>query len=354
MAKQEFTDNSIYTTLTITEIREEAQGVKRIVFGGQDAKAIQYKPGQYLTFSKKTHHHEERRSYSITSTPVLNEPLAIGVKRVENGLFSRMLVDEVRVGDKLSTLGATGLFTLPEDIQAYKQVFFLAAGSGITPIFSLLKTVLHASPDLQVVLIYSNKTPAHAIFREELEELAAEFPERLRIEFLFSNSPDLSRARLYKDLMQAFLRQYAVAPYEQILFYLCGPTNYMRMCFYALRQEEVPDDNIRRESFSRVKVPQKVSPPDTDAHQVTLHFRNRTFQLQVQYPDNILRAAKKENIPLPYSCEAGKCGSCAAKCLKGDVWMSYNEVLTDKDLKKGLTLTCVGYPVGGDVELDIG
>lgn len=353
MKKHEATANQAYKTITITDIREEAPGVKTIVFGGEDAKSILYKPGQYLTLVRQGHNGEVRRSYSITSTPVLQEPLAIGVKRVENGFFSRFLVDDAQVGDRLQTIGATGLFTLPEDIGQYRQLFLLAAGSGITPIYSLLKTALNAYPSLKVVLIYSNNSPKKTIFREELERLEEAFPKQLYIEFLYSISPDLSRARLYKDLLQALLRQHAVAPYDQILFYLCGPATYMRMCFYALRQVNVPNDNIRKESFSTVKVKVPLLPPDTEEHRVLLRYNGQAYELPVQYPSTILQAAKKAGITLPYSCEAGKCGSCAARCIKGQVWMSYNEVLTEKDLAKGLTLSCVGYPVGGEVELEI-
>ncbi|WP_242919936.1 ferredoxin--NADP reductase [Pontibacter liquoris] len=342
-----------YLPLTITAIKEEIPGFKTFEFGAEDAKAVPYKPGQYLTFVHPGLTQEVRRSYSIISAPALQEPLAIGVKRVENGFYSRRLVDNAQVGDTLQTIGATGLFTLPDDMTPYRQVFLLAAGSGITPIYALLKTLLYTYPAIHVVLIYSNSTPQQIIFREELEQLAIRFPAQLRIEFLLSNSPDLARARLYKDLLQDLLQQYTLAPYEQVLFYLCGPLTYMRMCFYALRQVNVPADNIRKESFSTAKVAPRVLPPDTEPHTVTLRFHDNSYSLQVQHPQTILQSAKKAGIAVPYSCEAGKCGSCAARCITGQVWLSYNEVLTEKDLQKGLTLTCVGYPVGGDVELEI-
>jgi len=345
--------SSLYKPLTITAIKEEATGFKTFVFGTDDARAITYKPGQYLTFVHQEHGTETRRSYSITSAPALQEPLAIGVKRVENGFFSRRLVDNAQIGDKLLTIGATGLFTLPDDLSKYKQVFLLAAGSGITPVFSLLKTILYTYPQLHVILLYSNSSRKNIIFREELDQLAERFSEQLQVEYLLSDAPDLARARLYKDLLQLLLREYAVASYDQALFYLCGPVNYMRMCYYALRQIEVPKDNIRKESFSTTKVTARVTPPDTAPHQVILRFRNQEYQLMVQYPQTILQAARKKGVPLPYSCEAGKCGSCAARCTQGQVWMSYNEVLTEKDLKKGLALTCVGYPVGGEAVLDV-
>ncbi|MCJ8163458.1 ferredoxin--NADP reductase [Pontibacter sp. E15-1] len=345
--------NPIYTPITITGIREEAPGMKTFVFGGDEAKDIPYEAGQYLTFAHQTRHGEVRRSYSITSSPDLHEPLAIGVKRIENGFFSRLLIDQAQVGDQLYTIGATGLFTLPNDMPRYRQVFLLAAGSGITPIFSLLKTLLHSHPNVKVVLIYSNNRPERAAFRDALQQLAGRYPERFTLEMLYSVSPNLAKARLYKDLLQQLVRQHAAAAFPEALFYLCGPSTYMRMCFYALRQLDVPNDNIRRENFSTTKVQVPLLPPDTDAHTVVLRLKQREYRVQVQYPQTILQAARKASVPLPYSCEAGKCGSCAAHCTQGQVWMSYNEVLTEKDLAQGLTLSCVGYPVGGDAVLEV-
>ncbi|MBK0402464.1 ferredoxin--NADP reductase [Adhaeribacter sp. BT258] len=346
-------NNDLFKTLTITAIKTEAPDVKTFYFEGPDASSIAYQAGQYLTFLLPHHQPEVRRSYSIISASVLNEPLAIGVKRMENGIFSRYLIDQVRVGDQLITTGAAGFFTLPENLDQYKQLFFLAAGSGITPIFSLIKTVLFAYPKLPVVLIYSNKTHDHAIFREELVQLADQFPQRFKVEFLFSNAADLAKARLYKGLLQTFVKVLAVAPPAEILAYVCGPENYMRMCTYGLHVAGVRLENIRKENFSTRKVPMKVEPPDTDPHLVTLKFKNQEFRFESRFPDTILQAAKKAGLSLPYSCEAGKCGNCAARCTAGQTWMSYNEVLTEKETAAGLTLTCTAYPVGGNVTLEI-
>ncbi|NEM98682.1 iron-sulfur cluster-binding domain-containing protein [Pontibacter sp. BT327] len=339
-----------YQTLTISNISEEVAGVKIFTFN----ETISYKAGQYLTLLHHGPHGEIRRSYSITSSPVLNEPLAIGVKRIENGFYSRRLVDQAKVGDKLLTSGAGGLFTFPDDIQNYKQVFLLAAGSGITPVYSLLKTALHTYPHLSVVLFYSNKSPEQTIFLQPLQQLASAFPDRLHIEFVYSNSPDLGRARLHKDYLYKLIEKLAIAPHDQLLFYLCGPLNYMRLSSFSLRQFGFSANQIRKEVFNVDKTPlPKVVPPDTRAHKVTLHINGKVSQIRCKYPQNILASARDAGIAIPYSCETGKCGSCLAKVIKGDVWMAYNEVLTENDLQKGLTLTCVGYPVGGDAELEI-
>jgi len=343
-----------YITLTITHIQEEVPGVKTFTFDISEPDKLQYKAGQYITLVQDGPQGEVRRSYSITSSPLLNEPLSIGVKRIENGFFSRQLVDKAQVGDQFHSTGAGGLFTLPEDINYYKQIFFLAAGSGITPIYSLLKTVLHSNPELSVVLFYSNRSPEHAMFLQALQQLQTDFPDQLHTEFFFSNSPDLSKARLHKDLLVALLQNLSKAQFNQTLFYICGPTNYMRLTSFALRQQKVPASNIRKEIFNTAKaLPSRLMPPDTDAHQVTLHIDGSSHTIKSKYPFSILQSARKAGIALPYSCEAGVCGNCIAKVVSGKVWMTNNEVLTEKDMEKGFTLTCVGYPVGGDVELQV-
>ncbi|WP_245590654.1 flavin reductase family protein [Adhaeribacter aquaticus] len=294
---------------------------------------------------------EIRRSYSIISSPELGELLAVGVKRIENGILSRLLIDRAKVGDQVLTSGAAGFFTLPKNVANYRQVFMLAAGNGITPIFSLLKTLLTLNPTIAIVLIYSNSSLERTMFKEELDNLQASFPERFKIEYLFSNATNLSRARLHKDLLKLLIAQYAVAPYAEILFYICGPLNYMRMANYALHEVGVPPDNIKRENFNTEKPIIKAEPPDKGLHQAIIYFKKQQFEVEVQYPGSILKAAKKAGAVLPYSCEAGVCGNCVATCTNGQVWMAYNEVLTDKEVAQGLTLTCVGFPVGGNVEL---
>lgn len=354
MKTPELNEASIFKPLIIKEIHEEIQDVNTFVLQETGAEKITYKAGQYLTLVDFDHHEEIRRSYSITSAPVLNEPLTIIVKRIENGAFSRRLLDFAKPGDTLLTSGSGGFFTLPDNIQNYRQVFFLAAGSGIAPIFSLLKSVLFSYPDVSAVLFYSNRSPEQTIFLKPLQHMEVAFAGRLKVEWIFSNVPDLTQAHLYKERLQQFLHRYAAAPYHQILFYICGPESYMRMCTFSLQEEKVPRENIRKENFIAQKaLPAKEIPPDRDMHRVTMHFHNEQYRLEVQYPDTILQAAKKQGIILPYSCETGRCGNCVARCLEGNVWLSYNEVLTEQELKQGLTLTCVGYPVQGDVVLEV-
>jgi ring-1,2-phenylacetyl-CoA epoxidase subunit PaaE len=342
----------LYKTITITAIHEEVKGFKTISFATEEA--IPYQAGQYLTLVDYVGEEEVRRSYSITSSPALNEPLTIGVKRIENGLFSRKLVDRAKPGDTWLTTGSGGFFTLPDDVSALKQLFFFAAGSGITPIYSLIKTVSHEHPHLPIVLIYSNAAAEKTLFRKELEKLAQLYPQTLTIEFLYSNSPNLNRARLHRDLFLQLLEQHVTAAKNEVLFYICGPEAYMRMCTYILQEHDVPKEQIKRENFIiHTKDPHKIEPPDKGVHQVTINWNQQQMQFPVVYPQTILSAAEAAGYALPYSCRSGQCGNCVAQCTEGQVWMSYNEVLTEKDLAKGLILTCTGSPLYENVVLNL-
>ena len=340
-----------YHPLIIENIREETKDFKTFVF--RAGHQLDYEPGQYITLVDNSGLREVRRSYSIISSPALKEPLSIAVKRIQNGFFSRKLVDRARPGDRLFTIGSGGFFRLPENIESFTSIFFFAAGSGIAPVLSLLKTVIHLHPGISVFLIYSNRSVETTAFYTELKDLEKKFPDRLQIDFLFSTEANLRRARLNRELLLEFL---AINHFDRqkTLFYTCGPEIYMRMIIFLLLEEGFPKENIKKEDFNpgNKKRVQRV-PPDKKTYHVQLDLHGTLFNFPVPFPYSILQAAKKLRLNLPYSCETGKCGSCAALCISVKVWLSNNEVLTDKDLEQGLTLTCTGHPQQGDVVLKI-
>ncbi len=243
---------------------------------------------------------------------------------------------------------------MPADINDYEQFFFFAAGIGITPILPLIKTLLHTNPGIQVVLVYSNRTKEEAVFCPVLQDLAQQFSDRFKMLLLYSTAFDLSRARLSKSLVRVLLNEYSLAPKEKTLYYICGPFSYMRMVIYALEEAGTAAAHIRKENFNTTeRIVQQPLPPDKTTHTATILFNGKVYSFPVHYPDSILQAANKHGIALPYSCETGRCGSCAAICTSGNVWHSYNEVLMDMELRHGSILTCTGHPVGGDVALTI-
>ncbi len=343
--------NLLFKQLTVSAIRQESKHFITIEFAEEESARLHYQSGQYLTLVKQFRNAEERRSYSITSSPFLNEPLSIGVKRIDNGTFSRYLTDVIRPGDTITTTGAAGLFILPENITHYQVIYLFAAGSGITPIFSLLKTILHVYSFLKVVLIYSNHSPESTAFLQPLKQLQHQYKDKLTVHFLFSTDKNIYQAHLHRDLLYTFIKPDKHIANETKLAFICGPKNYRRMCMYTLQEAGFTDENIRKETFDTSEPVIYNLPPDTTSHYAHIHYAGDVHHIEVHYSDSILKAAKKNGISLPYSCEAGKCGNCAMRCKSGTVWMSYNEVLTLKDIENRLVLTCTGHPVFGDVEL---
>lgn len=338
--------------LCIKEIIQETKDCKTFILESPEGSSLTYKAGQFLTVIFDTPFGQQRRNYSLSSSPDLKEPVSITIKRIVNGVFSRKMIDAVQPGDTLTTIGASGFFTLPADIRHCRQLFLLAAGSGITPVFGLLKTVLHKYPGIKVILIYSNHSKEDTIFYTALQRLQVRCPQQLQIEWLFSNAFDHRKARLGNWLLGELLKKYVAAPLPFCLFYLCGPFNYMRMITITLLSAGVSMANIRKEEFIITVPAIELRPPDTAARNVKLILNEKQYQFSSAYPQTILQSAKLAGIELPYSCETGRCGTCAAMCTGGNVWMKYNEVLTEQDIKKGMVLTCTGYPVYGNVELD--
>jgi ring-1,2-phenylacetyl-CoA epoxidase subunit PaaE len=263
------------------------------------------------------------------------------------------MVDRVRAGDNLYTIGASGFFIVPEHIDRYRQVVFMAAGSGITPVYALIKTILHRQLPIDILLIYSNTATTYSIFFRELKQLAENSRGRFQAEFLFSRSVDAHKSRLTPETLELFMRKHAVTVAGNSLFFICGPSSYMRMLTYTLTTLGADQNRIKKEIFHVQHPTVRPKPPDTEPHTVTLIRNSEEKKFIAEYPVTILQAARLVNIHIPYSCETGQCGTCVAKCLQGKVWMAQNEVLLDEEMQKGSILTCTGYPVEGDVTIEI-
>ncbi len=250
------------------------------------------------------------------------------------------------------TLGAGGVFTLPVDIHLHKQIFFFAAGAGIIPIYSLIKTVLFSYPEIQVILIYNNSSLEKIIFYQPLRDLELLFKRHLHIEFLFSNAANLLKAHLHGELISTYLHIYTIHSFRKSRYFICGPDGYMRLCTTTLQVLNIPPENIKKEIFNTSKPLNKIEPLDKTTRNVEIIINGEKQILKVKYPFTILQAAKKiMEWVLPYSCEVSRCGNCMATCISGKIWMSYNEVLTEKELVRGLILTCTGFPIETDATI---
>ena len=332
-------------TLEVTAVEREANDTKTIYFRRADGGPFPYRAGQFLTLLFLSHDRELRRSYSFCTTPDTDPVPGITVKRVPNGEISRYLLDHLRVGDALISLPPAGRFLLDDGAGIH---FFVAAGSGIVPVYSLLKQALSQRSQPRVLLLSQFHDAPGAPFYDNLQSLSVKHsPERFRwVDFL-----TIRNGRLNNWWLEQWL--FAVLSpdvFSDTRFYICGPPAFMRMAQFTLRTLGIAEAHIKREHFTVEHIPAPPPVFDRTARKITIHDGSGTHAFEVKWPDAVLAAGLRQGIPLPYSCRAGRCSTCAARCVKGKVRMTINEVLTDDDLRAGLVLTCVGY-AETDVEL---
>ncbi len=322
-----------------------------------DGTPLPYRPGQFLTLLVTVNGRELRRSYSFSSTPGIDPYPAITVKRVANGEVSRYLLTHWREGDRVTALPPAGRFTLDPSPETPRDVFLVGAGSGITPLFSLLKALLRDEPGSRITLIYSNQNEHTALFWRDINDLTERHPHLTTIHLLGDPTPATRQylGRLNIGLLEKLVTEHLHFDRDRAAFYVCGPFPYMRMVrmtlvFMKFREEQIHRENFVVEALSAARQP---VPRDPSPRQVTLHIKNRTFHLVVPGDRTILQVALENDVPLPYSCLGGVCSTCSAVCTEGKVHMTINEVLTARDLDAGWVLTCTGYPESAAVTLRV-
>ncbi|PUZ27756.1 ring-1,2-phenylacetyl-CoA epoxidase subunit PaaE [Chitinophaga costaii] len=338
----------LYLTLRITHIIRETEDTNTYLLETISGKAIDYKAGQFLTFLITLHGIEFRRSYSLSSAPGIDKTPAITVRRKQNGEISRHILHTWQVGDVVTSLLPSGRFT--HELQTTpRDIFLLAAGSGISPVYSLLKFILKEEPTAKVTMLYSNTSPQTAIFREGLDRLKTQYPRTFTLIHFYS-SGDSHEMPVYRRLSNIVLEPLINTRlhYARSLahFYFCGPPDYMRMIQLTLIFMGFNADRLHKENFvvnTEAKRAHAAIPQDPSPKEVVLHYNGQAHTLQVPGNDTLLHAAQMHGLHLPYSCKGGVCGSCTAACTEGKVYMAVNEVLTDAEIKEGLILTCVSY-----------
>jgi ring-1,2-phenylacetyl-CoA epoxidase subunit PaaE len=340
--------------LRIRNIISETSDTRTFVLELPDGGSLSYEPGQFLTFLLHVHGHEVRRSYSMSSTPGVDALPAITIKRVANGEISRYWHDHVEVGTLLTALPPAGRFTLEPADGTARDIVLIGAGSGITPLFSILKYVLVNEPESRVTLLYASRRERSIIFGKQLAEWQQGYPDRLEITHVLSQPTDDwlgTRGRINNFRLERMIGRYLRFPAEQARFFLCGPFELMRTTEITLRFMGFEDDQIRKENF--VIDPAPPPPKHSESHTIQLTFRSQTYTLEVPAYTTILQAGLEQGLPIPYSCRGGRCATCAALCRSGTVRMSINDVLTDRDLAQGWVLTCTAYVESEGVVVEV-
>ena len=332
----------------VLEVRRETADCVSVALEVPNAETFSFVAGQYLTLRSTINGQEVRRSYSLCSSPLSGE-LRVAIKQVEQGVFSTWANTELKAGDTIETMPPMGNFALeiePSDEQTYVG---FAAGSGITPVLSILKTVLERAPKAKFILFYGNRKTNSIIFKTELEDLKDAYMGRLEVHHVLSRE-DQGNDLLFGRIDEARASQFAVQiPGVKAAagHFLCGPEAMIKGVQSALEQAGVASKNIHFELFTSAapaaeKAPAASASSGDAAVTVVLDGEETHF---TQGPkDFILDSALDAGADVPYACKGAVCCTCRAKVLEGEVEMAMNYSLTDDEVAEGFVLTCQSMP----------
>jgi ring-1,2-phenylacetyl-CoA epoxidase subunit PaaE len=346
--------------LAVNDVRRESPDAVSLSFAIPEALADDYSfaPGQYLTLRATMDGEEVRRSYSICSGPGDGE-LRIAIKKVDGGAFSNWAADELKPGDELDVMTPTGRFGVaPAPDQARVYVGF-AAGSGITPILSIVKGVLAREPDSRFFLFYGNRSTGGMLFREALEDLKDRFIQRLSLFHVISGEQQdipILQGRLDSEKVRVLLRSLVPASSVDHVF-ICGPTGMSEEIEAACRELGIAAERIHMERFvsglggkPRPKAVVAASAPPKAIASLIIDGKRR--EVPVAEGEAILDAALRAGLDLPFACTGGMCSTCRAKLVEGDAQMEVNYSLEPWELKAGFILTCQARPTSDKVVVD--
>ncbi len=319
--------------------------------------------GQYLTLRASVGGKEIRRSYSVCAG-LDDDILRIGVRKVRGGVFSNWIADSLRAGDSIEIMPPQGRFYVPLDPHAARHYLGIAGGSGITPVLSILKTVLAREPRSRFTLLYGNRSLRSTMFKEELEDLKNRFLARLQLHYVFSDEQSesaLHQGVLDAERVSAFLRSVVQAPTVDHAF-VCGPYQMNDQAEAALRAAGVPAERIHIERFGVAPgeardgaggaVMHHAETRDPPMARVTIRRDGLSHVVDFRQGDpSILDVATAAGLDLPYSCTSGVCGTCRARLLCGEVRMDRNFALEKADIDAGFILACQAHPLTEQVEI---
>lgn len=319
--------------------------------------AFDFKPGQHVAVVRPAGGDKQRRLYSICS-PV-GGPLRVAVKVLPGGQFSGYVQRNLGTGDTLEVLPPVGRFTTEPDPTRSRHYAAIAAGSGITPVLSILASVLAVEPDSRFTLLYGNRTTTSIMFLEELEDLKDRYPERLQLVHVLSREApevDLLAGRIDRAKLGRIL-ELLLPPETVDEWFLCGPPKMIEDARAALIEEGVPAGAIHRELFHAEDMAPAASPEAGDGAgqgaAVEVILDGRRSALTVPHDGlSILEATLRVRPDAPFACKGGVCGTCRCRLLEGQVRMDHAYALEDDELERGLVLACQSHPVTDTVVLD--
>ncbi|WP_299047525.1 ferredoxin--NADP reductase [uncultured Polaribacter sp.] len=340
-----------FHNVTIKEIQQETADAVSVVFEiPENLKSdFHFTAGQYITLQKELNGDEVRRAYSICSTPKSGE-IRVAIKAVENGTFSVYATSKLKVGDTIEIAAPEGRFLLEPEPQ--KNYIGFAAGSGITPILAMVKTVLENEPSSTFTLVYGNKSVADTIFYDQLLSLHAQY-KNFNLEFVCSR--ERQENMLFGRIDGSYTNFFIKNKYKDIAFdaaFLCGPEAMIDIVSNTLKEAGFLEKNIHFELFTTAEDEEALSTIKEATTAITVLLDDEETTFTMSQTDTILAATLRNDLDAPYSCQGGVCSSCMGKVTEGKAVMTKNSILTDSEIAEGLILTCQAHPVTPKIMLD--
>lgn len=345
---------SSFYKLQIKEVKHETATTVSIAFNVPDElkPAYQFLAGQYVNLKLTLDGKEIRRAYSICSSPESGE-LRIAIKSVKNGHFSAFANDNLKTGDLIEVGQPEGKFTFEPHAERQKNYAAFAAGSGITPVMSILKSVLKNEKDSSFVLVYGNKTPEETIFYQELHDLQLQYVGRFFVHYVFSQAKVEHElfGRIEKSTVNFVLKnKHKEKEFDK--FYLCGPEEMINLVATVLKENNVADKNVKFELFTTSAIENTAAAAHTGHTKITVLVDGDEATFEMSQKQTLLEAALKQGLDAPYSCQGGICSSCLARVTSGTAEMKKNAILTDGEIAEGLILTCQAHPTSAEITVD--
>ena len=335
--------------LLISSVERNTQNAVLISFEVTEEirKKFKFEAGQYLTLETKIGENKVRRSYSICSPP--SGGLQVGIKEIPKGVFSTHANRVLKAGETIMVGTPKGEFKYVQSLKEQRLVAF-AAGSGITPIMSIIKTALNDNKNTSIYLVYGNKTPEDTMFYKDLKALEEQFSLRLKIKWVYSraNIPGSFFGRIEEAIVKDTLNQLEG---DTDKFYVCGPEAMISSVSKTLEEKGVSSDKILFELFTSSNQNLEEVSHSTSAT-IEIIYDDMNFKLDGQEGKSILDTALDNNLDVPYSCQGGVCSSCIARIKSGNAEMQGNQILTESEVKEGLILTCQAYPTSDNLIVD--
>lgn len=352
-----------FHTLTIKDVRRETSDAVSIVFDIPSDMNADYAfvPGQYLTLRAELDGEDVRRSYSICSG-LDEDEIRVAVKKVDGGRFSTYANEQLQAGMNLDVMTPEGRFVAAPDASHIHNYVAFAAGSGITPVLSIIKSTLQREADSSFTLFYGNRDNASVLFREELEDLKDQFLGRFTLLHVLSREGqdiDLLHGRLDEERISHFIESGLFDLDQTDAFFLCGPGDMIEAARKQLESRNVAADKIRFERFTPVdgvkaapvsKKAQEIAGQGADIS-IILDGSQRKFQMESD-DASVIDAAHRQGLELPFSCKGGMCCTCRAKVVDGEVEMANNYSLEPWEVEAGFVLTCQSRPLSKSVTFD--